>query len=197
MNKNNIVMIAMICHEANRAYCAANGDESQPSWNEAPQSAIDGVMFHFNNPDAEPSHSHENWLATKVAEGWVYGEVKDADKKQHPCMLPYQELPDMQKRKDALLISVVDTFRDLNECPPEYSEIKESKRLRKALDLQLQVIKSAPHQGRERSLARTNLEQSIMWLGMDLKAINTEIVYPNGYNANNEIVDPVADNLKM
>ena len=32
-------MIAMICHEANRAYCAANGDESQPSWNEAPRSS--------------------------------------------------------------------------------------------------------------------------------------------------------------
>ncbi len=115
-------MIAMICHEANRAYCAANGEDTQLAWEASPQwqhdSAIDGVMFHLNNPDAEPSHSHENWLAMKVADGWIYGDFKDADKKIHPCMVNYEELPEMQQLKDRLFISVVDTFRDLNDAMP-------------------------------------------------------------------------------
>lgn len=103
--------IARICHEVNRAYCKATGDNSQPSWDEAPdwqkQSAINGVKFHQENPDSQPSASHENWMKEKEEGGWKYGPVKDADKKEHPCFLPYEQLPEAQKVKDYLFIAVV------------------------------------------------------------------------------------------
>ena len=70
-------------------------------------SAINGVKFHQENPDAGPSHSHENWLKEKEADGWVYGSVKDETHKMHPCMVPYDELPGEQKLKDTLFIAVV------------------------------------------------------------------------------------------
>jgi len=93
-----------------RAYCATIGDNSQPSWSEAPEwqrtRAVNGVKFHLDNPSAKPSHSHESWLAEKEADGWKYGPVKDAEKKEHPCFVPYGELPDDQKAKDYLFKAI-------------------------------------------------------------------------------------------
>lgn len=102
--------IARVCHEANRAYCAALGDHSQPEWEGAPEwqrsSAIAGVEFIRANPDAPPSASHESWLAVKEAEGWKWGPVKDPAKKEHPCFVPYAELPVEQKAKDYIFGAV-------------------------------------------------------------------------------------------
>lgn len=107
----NIEQIAKVAHETNRAYCESLGDFSQTPWGEAPiwqrTSAINGVKFHIENPGAGPSGSHENWLKEKYAEGWKYGEVKDPDKKEHPCCVPYDELPKEQQIKDALFVAVV------------------------------------------------------------------------------------------
>ena len=103
--------IARVCHEVNRAYCASLGDHSQPSWEEAPdwqrQSAEIGVGFTLAHPDAKPSHSHESWLAEKQRDGWKYGPLKDPAKKEHPCFVPYDELPSEQKAKDYLFQAVV------------------------------------------------------------------------------------------
>lgn len=107
--------IAKVCHEANRAYCESIGDNSQPSWEEAPEwqkkSAIEGVNFNVNNPDAPASSSHDSWLAVKEADGWKYGPVKDPENKEHPCFVPYDELPREQKAKDYLFKSVVMALR--------------------------------------------------------------------------------------
>lgn len=111
----NVADVAAICHEANRAYCKTIGDNSQPTWDQAPQwqrdSAIKGVKFHLENPDAGPSASHESWLAEKEANGWRYGPVKDPEQKTHPCFLPYDQLPDEQRAKDYLFQSIVDGLR--------------------------------------------------------------------------------------
>ncbi len=111
----NNIDIAQVCHEANRAYCKTIGDFSQPSWDDAPDwqktSAINGVNFHLDNPDASPSQSHDNWTAEKVAAGWKYGPVKNPETKEHPCCVPYDELPLEQRLKDRLFISVVHALR--------------------------------------------------------------------------------------
>lgn len=104
--------IAQVCHEANRAYCITQGDFSQVPWNEASlsdsirASAVSGVNFARNNPGAGPEALHNQWMADKLKDGWVYGEVKDSEKKTHPCLVPYSELPEFQKRKDALFRAV-------------------------------------------------------------------------------------------
>lgn len=106
--------IAEICHEANRAYCKALGDESQLPWATAPQwqrdSAVNGVRFHRAAPSATDAASHEHWLREKQRAGWTYGPVKDEAKKQHPCMVPFRELPPAQQRKDALFRKIVSVF---------------------------------------------------------------------------------------
>lgn len=114
--EDDVVIFARIAHEVNRAYCESMGDMSQPAWADAPQwqrdSTINGVRFHLANPDATPENSHESWLAQKTAEGWRYGAVKNADTKQHPCFLPYDQLPAAQRAKDYLFRGVVHAMAD-------------------------------------------------------------------------------------
>lgn len=56
---------------------------------------------------ATPAQTHEQWLAHKQADGWVYGDVKDPRAKTHPCMVPYADLPPSQRAKDAIFVGVV------------------------------------------------------------------------------------------
>lgn len=106
----NIEQIARVCHEVNRAYCVALGDRSQPVWEEAPawqrESAIKGVQFALNYPGAGPESSHESWLKEKAETGWKYGPVKDPERKEHPCFVPYEQLPVEQRAKDHIFQAV-------------------------------------------------------------------------------------------
>jgi hypothetical protein len=117
MNKEQIARVA---HEVNRAYCESIGDNTQVSWDNAPawqkDSALIGVEMHLANPDATPEKSHESWLAHKAADGWKYGPVKDVEKKEHPCFIPFAELPTNQKTKDFLFRSVVHSLKEFL-CP--------------------------------------------------------------------------------
>lgn len=103
--------IARVCHQVNRAYCEALGDDSQPIWDAAPEwqrdSVVNGVVFVANNPNVGPAAAHESWLAQKEADGWVYGEVKDAEAKTHPCCVSYDELPVEQRAKDHIFRAIV------------------------------------------------------------------------------------------
>lgn len=112
---HEVLECARICHEVNRAYCWTVGDSSQPRWENAPdwqkQSAAAGVQAHIDSGlTMKPEDSHVSWMAQKKADGWKYGPEKDADKKRHPCMVPYSELPPEQKAKDHLFRSVVHSF---------------------------------------------------------------------------------------
>jgi hypothetical protein len=102
---------AKVCYEANRTYCATLGDISQPSWEDAAHwqrdSVIAGVRFHLANPGAGPEASHENWVAQKDAEGWVWAQFKNPVKKEHPCMVPFHSLPPEQQAKDVLFRAIV------------------------------------------------------------------------------------------
>jgi hypothetical protein len=103
--------IAQVCHSANRAYCRSIGDMSQVGWDAAPdwqkESAIAGVKQILADPETTPEESHLGWSRQKLADGWTYGPVKDPSTKQHPCLVPYAELPEEQQRKDALFGAVV------------------------------------------------------------------------------------------
>lgn len=109
--------LAMVAHEINRAYCQAIGDNSQPSWEDAPDwqknSAFLGVELHLNNPDAGPQASHESWMKQKESDGWKYGPIKNPELKEHPCMVPFDQLPREQQAKDYLFRAVVHAVKDV------------------------------------------------------------------------------------
>lgn len=107
--------IARVCHEVNREYCRALGDNSQLAWEDAPEwqraSARMGVDLHLMG-DHGPEASHLSWMQQKLDEGWVWGAVKDPEAKQHPCIVPFGLLPKEQQAKDFIFRAVVHALKD-------------------------------------------------------------------------------------
>jgi hypothetical protein len=102
---------AQAAHYVNKAYCEAIGDMSQPIWELAPEwqktsalKGVDGVLA-----GNTPEQSHESWLIEKKETGWKYGLVKNPETKEHPCFVPYAELPPEQRTKDSIFVTIVRT----------------------------------------------------------------------------------------
>ena len=43
---------------------------------------------------------HEVWAETRISQGWKYGEQRNDELKTHPCLVPYEELPEEEKKYD-------------------------------------------------------------------------------------------------
>lgn len=43
---------------------------------------------------------HEVWAETRILQGWTYGEQRNDELKIHPCLVPYEELPEEEKEYD-------------------------------------------------------------------------------------------------
>lgn len=102
-------------HEANRAFCLAIGDTSQAPWDNAPdwqktstRNGVIGVLVDGNTPE----DSHLTWLKEKANTGWKYGPVKDPEKKEHPCFLPYDQLPVADRMKDYIFVRTVNVVAE-------------------------------------------------------------------------------------
>lgn len=119
LGEQQIEMVAMVAHEVNRAYCQAMGDMSQPKWADAPDwqknSARAGVVFHLTHPDAGPEGSHKSWMEQKLLEGWNYGPEKKPEIKEHPCLVPFDQLGRAQQAKDYLFRAVVHSLTGISD----------------------------------------------------------------------------------
>jgi RyR domain len=106
--------IARVVHAANMEIQRIQGDlnPSQLWDHESPEikeSAIEGVR---QARLLAPEELHEDWVKNKQAHGWVYGEYKDTELKTHPCMVPWEQLPEDQRVKDRLFIAIVHALSD-------------------------------------------------------------------------------------
>ena len=43
---------------------------------------------------------HEVWAESRISQGWTYGAQRDDKQKTHPCLVPYEALPDEEKDYD-------------------------------------------------------------------------------------------------
>ena len=110
--------IAKVAHQANKAYCEAMGDTSQVDWEAAPdwqkESVMEGVKLKVKHHMIAPAQCHNLWMQKKLEDGWTYGEVKDTEKKIHPSLKPYSELPVTERKKDSLFLAIVGTLLKVN-----------------------------------------------------------------------------------
>jgi len=109
-----IAGIARVVHESLRAYKKALKEDSLPPWDEAPdwqrKATEAAVEFRLKNPTSEPRHQHEQWVAEKIANGWKFGDQKDATLKTHPLLISYECLPFEEQLKDSLVQAVIDSL---------------------------------------------------------------------------------------
>lgn len=76
-------------------------------------------------------------------------------------------------------------------------EIVANKQLRKDLDEKIQEVKNLPV-SRERSICITKLQEAVMWLGMDLKRLNSDNPYPSSKDpSTGDKIEPTADGLRF
>ena len=50
--------------------------------------------------EALAKNTHEVWAAGRLRDGWVYGKTRNDAKKEHPCLVPYEALPEEEKEYD-------------------------------------------------------------------------------------------------
>lgn len=43
---------------------------------------------------------HEVWAQSRIAEGWRPGPERDDGRRLHPCLVPYEELPESERAYD-------------------------------------------------------------------------------------------------
>lgn len=43
---------------------------------------------------------HEVWSETRISQGWMYGARRNDELKTHPCLVPYENLPEEEKEYD-------------------------------------------------------------------------------------------------
>jgi len=105
--------IARVIHEANRALQYIQNDNA-PSvpWECETSEIKDNVIIGVRNArhGMTPEQHHESWVADKRAHGWKYGAEKDSEKKTHPCLVPFNQLPKYQQDKDRLFIAIVQSL---------------------------------------------------------------------------------------
>ena len=45
-------------------------------------------------------NTHEVWAQQRLTEGWRYGAKRNDERKEHPCLMPYEDLPENEKKYD-------------------------------------------------------------------------------------------------
>lgn len=108
--------VARVCHEALRAYAMSIGDHTQIPWDGVPRwqkdRTVDGVRSAVANPEQDPAESHDLWVGGMCAAGWKLGKEKRPEVKEHPALVPYEDLSEEQQAKDRLFLAVVGALRE-------------------------------------------------------------------------------------
>jgi len=111
MEQNEI--LARLSHLCWRCYQMGAGQAHNEPTPDNIESQINGWKFFYENPDAIPEDNHKNWMEHKLKLGWKWGPVKDVEKKEHPDLVPYNELPEVERRKDDMDILARRTLWEL------------------------------------------------------------------------------------
>ena len=128
LTETQIDAIAQAAYEANRAYVIAEDPEmfSKLHWEDFDEKTKEGYKVGVIGvlEGKGPDHTHELWMKTRLEQGWKFGPVKDASTLEHPCLVPYDQLPPKQRSKDLIFIGVVRLLADVMN--PEGREIDDA-----------------------------------------------------------------------
>ena len=77
------------------------------------RSQFEAVIERQTGPSrsADAEALHEDWVRAYEKMGWVYGPVRDTQKKTHPDMVPYNELGQLERDKDEVFVALCEIAR--------------------------------------------------------------------------------------
>ncbi|MEO1321835.1 MAG: RyR domain-containing protein [Pseudomonadota bacterium] len=108
---NDLEPIARVVHSAIRTWSTAHGQPDLPDWKMAPdwmkESTFASIRFVLENPEADAGAQHVQWMEQRQAQGWRYGPVRDEEEMTHPMLVPFEQLPIMEQKKDDLVTAIV------------------------------------------------------------------------------------------
>jgi hypothetical protein len=93
-------LLARLAHLCWRCYQMGAGQAHNDPTFDNIESQKNGWKFFHKNPGATSEDNHKNWMDHKLALGWKYALVKSIEKKEHPDLVPYAELPEVERAKD-------------------------------------------------------------------------------------------------
>lgn len=125
MNRENasspekIEKIARTAHDAIRGWRLANGQEGIPEWADAPDWMLaatkESVSAVLKNLGMSASAQHDQWVAAKKRDGWMFGHTKDSIAKTHPLLIPFDQLPEVERMKDTLINAIVAALASIED----------------------------------------------------------------------------------
>ncbi|WP_028067180.1 RyR domain-containing protein [Solirubrobacter soli] len=59
--------------------------------------------------EALAEHTHDVWAQERLDQGWTFGDTRDDGLRRHPCLVPYDRLPESEKRIDRRM--AIETLR--------------------------------------------------------------------------------------
>lgn len=96
---------------ANDVFAVGAGD--MPSWDSASpdQKATARASVRALLAGRTPEQWHKEWVDEKRKDGWLFGDVKDDERKRHPNIRPYRDLPAEQRMLDDMFVAAVRATR--------------------------------------------------------------------------------------
>ena len=72
------------------------------NYNPTPTETADIILSSeiVNLTEKLAENAHDVWALSRIKEGWTYGEKRDDAAKTHPCLVPYNDLPESEKDYD-------------------------------------------------------------------------------------------------
>lgn len=106
-------------HEINRAIRYINGQDPGPvleNMKELNPAKYAGIRKEvedrlYREMGMSAEMQHQRWIYAKLLDGWTYGPKEDSEKKMHPSMRSFRDLPAEERLKDVVFVAVIDFFR--------------------------------------------------------------------------------------
>lgn len=111
LNEKKVEKIARLVHRAGMAIPDAFGEARPKAWEatteESREITRQGVRLVMRNPSVTPELIHKAWMSLRQENGWSYGETKDQEKKTHPYMVEFANLPERQRLRDCVFVETI------------------------------------------------------------------------------------------
>lgn len=109
-----IEQVAKVCYECTRVFLYEATTGHPTYWDslakDQKEDMVESIKWRMSNPEATAVGLHDEWVAYKKTNGWVYGDYYSSYAKESPLLIPYLSLPRVNKIKLALFLAAADVL---------------------------------------------------------------------------------------